>query len=609
VNGQGTHVPIGDYGLIGDTRTAALVAPSGSIDWCCVPRFDSAPVFGRLVGGSQAGSFETGPSEPARLEQRRYVDNTATLETTWSVDGGELRLADSMIAEVSGRLSPATLVVRRLTSRGRPIRATLRIAPRFGHDRAPSTRVSQRSGALVVEYRDLALAVMTDAPVRLGLDDEIGFQVDPARPLTIALSVNHRGPAVLVPPLAARGDAERDERGWQRWADGVTSASRHRDIVVRSLLTLQLLTYSPSGAPVAAPTTSLPEQLGGSRNWDYRYAWPRDASIGIAAFLGAGKDREARAFLAWLLHASRVARPRLPALFTLDGRPGPPERVLEGWPGYAESTPVRVGNGAARQHQLDGYGWVLDAAWLLTDAGHRLYGETWRAMAGFADHVAETWDRPDAGIWERRDAPRHHVHSKLMAWLALDRAARIAQRRGGRASRRAHRWCEARDRVAENMRRNGYDEALRSYTAAYGSSDLDAAMLLLPVVGLEPEGSPRVAATVDAIRGQLGAGGPLVYRYLDDDGLTGREGAFLPCSFWLVQALAHIGRREEARQLFDELVALGGPLGLFAEEMDPTTGAHLGNFPQALTHAALLQAAMALERDAAPVTRDQEAQR
>jgi GH15 family glucan-1,4-alpha-glucosidase len=593
------RVGIAEYGLIGDTRTAALVSPTGSIDWWCLPRFDSPPVFGRLVGGDEAGYFETGPAEPAVLEQRRYIDSTTTLETTWSVDGGELRLADSMVADVTGRLLPTTMLVRRLSSRGRPITVAFRLSPRFGDDHAVPSRARCRSGALVIEHRDLALAVLTDAPVTLAVDDEITLQVDPARPLTIVVCANHRGPVVVVPPAVACAEAERDERGWRRWAKGITAAAAHRDVVVRSLLTLRLLTYSPSGAPVAAPTTSLPERLGGGRNWDYRYAWPRDASIGIAAFLGAGKEREARAFLAWLLHASRLTRPWLPPLFTLDGRPGPRERELVGWPGYADSRPVRIGNGAASQHQLDGYGWVLDAAWILTDHGYRLDGETWRAMRGFADRVADTWHQADAGIWERRDAPRHHVHSKLMAWLALDRAARIAQRRGGRAAARAGAWLAARDRIADDVRRKGYDDDLGAYTAAYGSADLDAAVLVLPIVGIEPDGSPRVTSTIDAIRTNLGAGGPLLYRYLGDDGLEGREGAFLPCSFWLVQALARIGRRSEAHDLFDELVALGGKLGLYAEEMDPDTGEQLGNFPQALTHAALLQAALALAASSA----------
>ena len=534
------------------------------------------------------------------LERRRYRDATTTLETTWSVDGGELTLTDSMVAEVSGRLLPATTLVRRLASRGRAVRVAVRVTPRFGDGRVAPARVSRRPGALVVEHEGLALAVLSDAPVPLAIDEAVAFVVEPARPLTIVVGAQDRGPLVFVPPSVACAEAERDERGWRRWARGIAAEPERRAAVVRSLLTLQLLTCSPSGAPVAAPTTSLPELLGGERNWDYRYAWPRDASIGIAAFLTAGKDREARAFLAWLLHASRLARPRLPALFTLDGRPGPAERELRGWPGYAGSRPVRVGNGAAHQHQLDGYGWVLDAAWLLTDAGHRLDGETWRTMRGFADHVAATWEEPDAGIWERRDEPRHHVHSKLMAWLALDRAARIAQRRGGRASARAPVWRAVRDRVAADVRANGFDDDLGAYTAAYGSGDLDAAVLLLPILGIDAQDSARVVGTVDAIRDRLGAGGPLVYRYLDDDGLPGAEGAFLPCSFWLVQALVSTGRRAEASELFDELEALGGPLGLYAEEMDAGSGEQLGNFPQALTHAALLQAAAALDASTEP---------
>ena len=594
------RVPIGEYGVIGDTRTAALVAPDGAIDWWCLPRFDSPSVFGRLVGGDDAGSFETGPAEPAVLERRRYRHDTATLETTWSVDGGELTLADSMIAEVSGRLLPTTMLIRRLTSRGRPLQVSVRVSPRFGETRTRPARAARRRDALIIEHRGLVLAVLTDAPVALTVDETVVFTVDPARPLTVVVGVTDRCPLVFAPPTVACAEAERDERGWRRWAEGVTAVPAHRAAVVRSLLTLQLLTYSPSGAPVAAPTTSLPEVIGGGRNWDYRYAWPRDASIGIAAFLAAGKDREARAFLAWLLHAGRLSRPRLPALFTIHGRPGPAERELRGWPGYAGSRPVRVGNGAAGQHQLDGYGWVLDATWLLVDAGHRLDSETWRATRGLADHVTATWDQPDAGIWERRNEPRHHVHSKLMAWLALDRAARIAHRQGGRAARRAPVWRAERDRIAADVRANGYDDDLGSYTAAYGSGDLDASVLLLPILGLDEAASPRVVGTVDAIRDRLGAGGPLVYRYLGDDGLAGREGAFLPCSFWMVQALAATGRRAEASALFDELVALGGPLGLYAEEMDPVTGEHLGNFPQALTHASLLQAAAALDAPTAP---------
>lgn len=588
------RVPIGDYGVIGDTRSAALVAPDGSIDWWCVSRFDDPPLFGRLVGGDDAGRFSIGPRGGARVVGRAYRPDTVTLTTTWSVEGGELELADTLIAEVEGRLLPATLLVRRLTARGRAVRAQLHLAPRFGYERRFADRRGHRAGALVCEGGDLAIAVTSDGP-ELEADRPIDFDVRPDHAVTIALAAARRSALIIVPPAVAAAEVARDEAGRRAWAARIT-ATRHREAVVRSLMTLQLLTYSPSGAPVAAPTTSLPERIGGDRNWDYRYAWPRDASIGIAAFLAAGRPREAHAFIAWLLHASRLARPRLPVLFTLDGRPGPAEAELDGWPGYAGSRPVRIGNGAASQHQLDGYGWVVDAAWLLTAAGHPLYGETWRAVTGFADRVAATWTEPDAGIWEKRAAPAHHVHSKLMAWLALDRATRIATIRHDRRRHRTQRWATARDTLADDIRNRGYDATQGTYTAAYGSTDLDAAVLILPLLEIEPATSARVTGTIDAIRQRLSAGGPLLYRYPPgSDGLTGGEGAFLPCSFWLVQALALTGRREAAEALLDELLALGGPLGLFGEEMDPVTGEHVGNYPQALTHAALVQAVFALE--------------
>jgi GH15 family glucan-1,4-alpha-glucosidase len=593
------RVPIGDYGVIGDTRTAALVAPDGSIDWWCVPRFDGPPLFGRLVGGPEAGWFTVGPTAGALVAGRAYRPDTATLTSTWSVEGGELELVDALVAEVEGRFLPATVLVRRLTAHGRSVRARIHVVPRFGYGREAARRVSQRAGAVVCEYGDLAVAVTCDGPT-IEVDRPVDFDVEPGEPVTIVVTVAHRQPLIVVPPTVAVAELARDESGWRSWAAGIGVVDPYRDAVVRSLITLQLLTYSPSGAPVAAPTTSLPERLGGDRNWDYRFAWPRDASIGIAAFLATGKPQEARAFLAWLLHASRLSRPCLPVLFTLDGRPGRREAELADWPGYAGSRPVRVGNGAARQHQLDGYGWVLDAAWRLTDAGHRLHGETWRVVTGLADHVAATWTEPDAGIWERRASPAHHVHSKLMAWLALDRTLRIAMARGDRRAPRQRRWSDARDALVDDIRTLGFDAAQGAYTGAYGSTELDAAVLL-PVLEFETAANPRVVGTIDAVRRRLSACGPLLYRYSPGtDGLAGGEGAFLPCSFWLVQALARTGRHGEAAALFDELISLGGPLGLYGEEMDPTTGEHLGNFPQALTHAALVQAAVALGATAAP---------
>ncbi len=589
--------PIGDYGLIGDTRTAALISSDGAIDWLCVPRFDSAPVFGQLIGGRMAGTFRTGPARPTAVVARGYRRDTATLTTTWQVGRGRLTLTEGMVAEIAGRLLPTTMLVRCLSAEGCAIDAMVEFDPRRGeHHHAP--RVRRRDGDLLCEWGSLALSLACDPDLLIEPDRPTIVTVTPERPVTLVLSVAQREPLVRLDPTAAWRLLEEDGRRWQGWADEIDDRVPFRDSVVRSLLTLRLLTYSPSGAPVAAPTTSLPEDPGGIRNWDYRYAWPRDASIGIGAFLGVGKIVEARRFLWWLLHASRLQRPRLPVLLTLDGRHAPRERELGGWAGYANSVPVRVGNGAAEQHQLDGYGWVIDAAWVLVESGHRLYGETWRMVRGFADLVARRWQEPDAGIWEVRDDADHHVHSKMMGWLALDRALRIAETHPVSARRR-RRWRTARDAIACEVRTRGFDTVRGSYTRSYGSADLDAALLVLPLLGVEHVGSPRVAGTIDAIRADLCAGGPLLYRYPPGrDGLAGTEGAFLPCSFWLVQALAHTGRRAEAMDLFEALLDRGSGLGLFAEEMDPATGVQLGNYPQALTHAALVSAALAL-RDSA----------
>ncbi|MEU4602603.1 glycoside hydrolase family 15 protein [Kribbella sp. NPDC023972] len=592
--------PIADYGLLGDTRTAALVSSDGSLDWLCVPRFDGDPIFGRLVGGPAAGRFRVGPATAGTVVERKYRHHTATLETTWITPNGKLTLTEAMVAEVAGRLLPATILVRRLSAEDGAVEALAEFDPRRGEEHS-RPRSRRRGQDLVCEWGALAMSLSCDAVPAIEPDRSTSFMVTPERPVTFVLTVAHREPLIQVDVAAGWALLADDEGRWRDWTAQVDQELPFREEVVRSLLTLRLLTYSPSGAPVAAPTTSLPEECGGVRNWDYRFAWPRDASIGIAAFLGVGMVDEARGFLWWLLHASRLQRPRLPVLLTLDGRQAPPERGLRDWPGYAGSVPVRVGNDAAQQHQLDGYGWILNAGWTLVQAGHPLYSETWRAMRGFADLVARRWSEPDAGIWEVRGDQVHHVHSKLMAWLALDSALRIAETHR-LSDRRRRGWQAVREAIGIEVKKLGFDTSIGSYTRSYGSPELDAALLILPRIGLEESGSPRVRGTVDAIRSRLGAGGPLLYRYPPGrDGLAGGEGAFLPCSFWLVDALALDGRGREAVDLFTELMDRASPLGLYAEEMDPDTGAHLGNYPQALTHAALIQAALSL-RDLPPVS-------
>lgn len=593
---QRTLPEIGEYAVIGDTRTGALCAPDGSIDWLCVPRFDGVPVFGALIGGTGAGRFALGPAEPALLAERQYRSHTATVETRWDLDGAELTLVDGMVADLDGSLLPSLMLVRRVEARGRAVKVSVEFDPRFGWDRsAPRSR--RLGDSAIASYGPDALALTTTSGAVIEPGRRTDVTVTPDTPLSIVMTGASREPLVVMDPEVAWATLQADERGWRRWCAGMELDAPHPEAVRRSLLTLRLLTFSPSGAPVAALTTSLPEELGGSRNWDYRYAWPRDASMGIAAFLGAGRPDEAQRFLAWLVHASRLQRPRIPVMLTLFGTPVPEELEL-GWAGYRESRPVRVGNAASSQHQLDVYGWPLDAAAALVAETGPLDGATWRTLAAHADYAAGNWSQPDAGLWEVRHAPRHFVHSKLMAWVAVDRALLLADTHPA-SRRRRQRWATAHRQLGEAINGSGIDRLHGRYRRAFDDDGLDAALLLLPGMGFEPTESPRIDRTVRAVASELSAGGPFLYRYEPgSDGVAGGEGAFLACSFWLVRALADLGHTSEAMGLMDELVALGGPLGLYGEEVDVGTGQQLGNYPQALTHAAMVQAAFALARTA-----------
>lgn len=557
----------------------------------CLPRFDSDPVFGRLVGGERAGSFQL-HVDGVRETGRRYRDRSSVLETTWRTDSSETTLTEGMVLDVSGSLMPQVVLVRRLEVRGAATPVRVRFDPRKGLPGTPP-RTERRPGILLCSWGSLALGLRTEPEVPLVPGEQSVFVLHPGAPVTFVLTLADAEPLVLVGADRALDALHATDRWWREWCRRVSYDGPFEGPLIRSLITLRLLTYTPSGAPVAAPTTSLPERIGGSKNWDYRFSWPRDASIGLSGFLDVGMPDEAHSFMHWLLHASRLTRPRLHVLYTVDGKPDRGEQEVADVPGYRASRPVRLGNAASEQHQLDVYGWVLGAAdRLLRSQGH-LHAETWRAMAGLADFVADNWRRPDAGIWEMRDEPRHHVHSKLMAWVALDRALRMTRAHRARGAR-VRRWRREREALAEEIRGRGFDTNLRSYVRWYGGAEVDASLLLLPATGFEEGGSPRLEGTIAAIRRQLGAGGPLVYR--NDPGRDGQaeEGAFLACSFWLVDALARQGELDEAGEVFEALCHRSTDLGLFAEEMDPTTGMQLGNFPQALTHAALLQAAISL---------------
>lgn len=587
---QTAQAAIADYALVGDTRAAALVSRDGSVDWLCVPRFDADPVFGRLIDAEHGGRFEV--KVAGGVTARRYRPESAVLETSWRGADGTATVTDAMPVDVSG-FRPQLALIRQVACTSGEVDLEVLFDPRLGLPGRPP-RTGRRGDALLCEWGSLALVLQCFPGPLPEPGKPLSKRLRQGETVTLLLSMADRTPAVLLPREQALALIEEADRDWRRWSSEIEYSGPFREAVIRSLITLRLLTYSPSGAPVAAPTMSLPERMGGELNWDYRYAWPRDAGIGSGAFMAAGRVQEAQAFLRWLEIASRLTLPKMRVLYTLDGTPGHPEREVQGISGYRGSLPVRAANAAAGQHQLDVYGWVVDTGWHLASLGSQLDGPSWRMIRSLADFVASCWRRPDSGIWEERSELRHHVSSKLMAFVALDRAARIARGRN-RDLDRVERWEREREALRAEVRRRGWDDRLRSYTSAYGSQDLDASVLLVAMSELEDGHPERIKTTVEAVRDRLGAGGVLVYRYLGPGGQAPGEGAFLACTFWLIDALARGGQVEAAEELLEPAVRLGGELGLLAEEVDPSSGEMLGNHPQALSHSTLVAAALSIE--------------
>jgi GH15 family glucan-1,4-alpha-glucosidase len=590
------YAPIRDYAAIGDGRTVALVSRDGSIDWLCLPDVDSSSVFGALLDARRGGAFRLAPVEPYEA-QRRYLPGTNVLESTFTTAGGKVRVTDAMLLP-GADLAPTRELAREIRGLSGEVPLRWSLEPRFDYGRR-SGRVGRRDGAPVVTSAGDALAVLAFDAGAARSDDTGAAGELVARQgshALLALAVAHGDPLVLPP----RGDVEDRLRAttdyWRAWSTTRRHAGPWRDAVLRSALALKLLIHAPTGAIAAAATTSLPEAPGGVRNWDYRYCWVRDSSATLDALLRLGCPSEADAFFWWLAHASQLTRPDVSVLYRLNGRARVPERELD-LDGYAGAAPVRVGNAAAPQRQLDVYGHLLQTAWLYAQAGGRLDRDMAPRLAATADLVTRVWRADDSGIWEVRGRPRHFTESKMMCWIALDRASRLADG-GDIPAAGAARWRSEAQAIRQFVAERCWSPERRSYVRFAGADDVDASLLFPALLGYGGESErARLSQTLERIQAELGSG-PLLHRYRGDDGLPGQEGAFLTCSFWLVDALARLGEPDRAAELMDELVSLANDVGLYAEEIDVATGAFLGNFPQALVHLALINAAATLQEAA-----------
>ncbi|MGH7720081.1 MAG: glycoside hydrolase family 15 protein [Gemmatimonadaceae bacterium] len=580
---------IEDYALLGDCETAALVARDGSVDWLCWPRFDSGACFAALLGGPEHGRWRIAPADGAARTRRRYRDNTLILETEFESDSGAVTLIDFMPL----RGTNSDLVRMVVGKRGRVAMHTELII-RFDYGAIVPWVTRMDDGTIRAIAGPDMLLLRSDVPLHgEGLSTVGDFSVSAGETATFVLTY---APSHLPPPtpLDAEGALADTETFWRDWSTRCTYKGKWSDTVVRSLITLKALTYRPTGGLVAAATTSLPERLGGSRNWDYRYCWLRDAALTLLGLMDAGYYDEAVAWRDWLLRAAAGSPSQVQIMYGLAG-----ERRLQEWevlwlPGYEGSAPVRVGNAAYGQVQLDVFGEVMDALYLAWRGGLHDSVEAWQLARAMVAHLAQIWTEPDEGIWEVRGGPRHFVQSKVMAWVAFDRVVKCAEQFGLEGP--VDKWRALRRRIHDEVCQRGFDRELGTFVQSYGSKELDASLLLLPIVGFLPPDDPRIRGTVEAIERRLMVDG-LVYRYdtgSSVDGLPAGEGAFLACSFWLADNYALLGRHDDARALFERLLELRNDVGLLAEEYDPRAGRQLGNFPQAFSHVGLVDTALNL---------------
>ncbi len=580
---------IEDYGLIGDMEAAALVGRDGAVDWLCLPRFDSPSCFSALLGDERHGRWRLSPAGDVHASSRRYRPGTLVLESDFETAEGAVRVIDFMPRRGDG---PPRLMRVVEGLRGRvPMRMELSLRPDYASI-VPWVE-SAPDGVIATAGPD-AFRLSTVLPLEIE-DGTVGADFVAVEGARQRLSLTWHLSYEESPPVEDADSAlARTEAWWREWSGRCAYQGRYRDEVLTSLIAIKAMTSETTGAVIAAPTTSLPEDIGGERNWDYRYCWLRDSVLALEALLAAGYTEEALAFRDFLLRVGTGDPTKIQIMYGIRGERRLTEFELEELPGYERSRPVRIGNAASEQFQLDVYGEVLGVGFLGTKVVGRIEKELWPRWRTIVEYVETIWRQPDDGIWESRGPRRHYTYSKVMAWVVFDRAVRLAEQFELEAP--LDRWKETRDEIHQEVCEQGYDPERRTFTQYYGSKELDASVLNIPLVGFLPGTDERVTGTIDAISRELGRDG-FVSRYSTadtDDGLSGDEGQFLACSFWLVRALALNGRVEEARALFERLLGLTNDLGLLAEEYDVKRQRQVGNFPQAFSHLTLIGAATAI---------------